>query len=203
MCLCPSLASQPVEKVRRPVRQARVRARKSSCLQRSSLLSPCAFARRPRPPSALAISPPFVACAGGSFARLRAQTHPLVGPPCRPYGRQGSGFDSPWRDGNGAAWSRRRWSEKLVVLSPPASCVGEQPPRPRATHIAPPSCPPRIPRWSMIPPRSPILLPFPISLCCFLAGAAPFRQSSSGGARRCVATQAPAPSCHPQWASRI
>ena len=41
---------------------------------------------------------------------------PLAGPPCRPDGRQGSGFDSSWRHGGGIASLRAPAVVKLLAL---------------------------------------------------------------------------------------
>ena len=60
------------------------------------------------------LSPHFTACAA-DFSSLSIRKKPLAGPPCRPDGRQGSGFDSPWRHGGGGAWFLRRWKYKLFV----------------------------------------------------------------------------------------
>ena len=56
------------------------------------------------------------------FLEIAARFHPLAGLPCRPNGRQGSGFDSPWRAAVGTTWFRRRHRYKPLVLTPPPSC---------------------------------------------------------------------------------
>ena len=84
-----------VESVRPSAGQTQARARKSPPAQRSRPLSPRAFARTPRTPSPLTISPPLAASADGGSSRLRVRKHPLTGSPCRPNGRQGSGFSTP------------------------------------------------------------------------------------------------------------
>ena len=56
------------------------------------------------------------------FLEIAARFHPLAGPPCRPNGRQGSGFDSPWRAAVGTTWFRRRHRYKPLVSTPPPSC---------------------------------------------------------------------------------
>ena len=71
---------------------------------------------------------------GGTTAR----DHPPVVPLWRHYSRQGSGFNSPWRDGGGTTPLGAPAVVKLLILLPSVGC-GEQPHRPprdphRATH---------------------------------------------------------------------
>ena len=120
--------------------------------QRSHPPSPRTFARSPRNPSPWTILTACVGCPGGPFSRLRRDFTRWPGRPVvllvgRVRGSTPRG---------GAAVSEPLCSAAVATTSslcqrrPPR--VGEQPPAPRAMHIAPPSCPRVPPARARSPP---------------------------------------------------
>ena len=96
------------------------------------------------------------------FLEIAARFHPLAGPPCRPIGRQGPGFDSPRRDGGRNLFVPPPLQRQaLRVNAAPLVSVSSPPPRARCTLHRPPAPAypplehdrPLLSTTSLLPPR--------------------------------------------------
>jgi len=96
------------------------------------------------------------------FLEIAARFHPLAGPPCRPIGRQGPGFDSPRRDGGRNLFVPPPLQRQaLLVNAAPLVSVSSPPPRARCTLHRPPAPAypplehdrPLLSTTSLLPPR--------------------------------------------------